>query len=344
VVLAPRGLIAGLLLAACGIAGCVPVPHVLRFEGPTMGTSYHISVVDTQGGAGRAEYQSDIDQTLARIDAAMSTWRADSEISRLNAAPVGEAFALSKELHAVLAESVRVNALSEGAFDVTVAPVLAAWGFGPGSAGPRMADAAQLSLLAGSVGSAGFVLSDDPPALRKRAPRSFELSAIAPGFAVDVVAEAFLARGARDFMIEIGGEVRTAGQNPDGRPWRIGVEQPDAPPGTPVIAVSLRDEAVSTSGDYREFFVADGKRYSHTIDPRTLRPVSHRLASVTVIAPTCMRADALSTALMVLGPEAGMALAEREGLAVYMLLRDGEGFEARHSRAFGPYLTSANEN
>lgn len=303
-----------------------------------MGTSYHISVVDTPDGAGRAEYQSDIDQALARIDAAMSTWRADSEISRLNAAPVGEAFALSEELHAVLAESVRVSALSGGAFDVTVAPVLAAWGFGPGSPGPRMADAAQLASLAGGVGSAGFVLSDDPPALRKRAPRSFELSAIAPGFAVDVVAEAFLARGARDFMIEIGGEVRTAGQNPDGRPWRIGVEQPDAPPGTPAIAVSLRSEAVSTSGDYREFFVADGKRYSHTIDPRTLRPVSHRLASVTVIAPTCMRADALSTALMVLGPEAGMALAEREGLAVYMLLRDGEGFEARHSRAFGPYL------
>lgn len=303
-----------------------------------MGTSYHITVVDAPDGAGRAEYQSDIDRALARIDASMSTWRADSEISRLNAAPVGEAFALSEELHAVLAESVRVSALSGGAFDVTVAPVLAAWGFGPRSPGPRVPDAAQLASLAGNVGSAGFVLSHDPPGLLKRAPRSFELSAIAPGFAVDVVAEAFLARGARDFMIEIGGEVRTAGQNPDGKPWRIGVEQPDAPPGTPVIAVSLRDEAVSTSGDYREFFVADGKRYSHTIDPRTLRPVSHRLASVTVIAPTCMRGDAMSTALMVLGPEAGMALAEREGLAVYMLLRDGEGFEARHSRAFGPYL------
>ena len=305
-----------------------------------MGTSYHITLIDPPDGAVRADYQSDIDAVLAIVDASMSTWRADSEISRLNAAPVGEAFPLSLDLHAVLAESVTVGRLSGGAFDVTVAPALAAWGFGPGSKGPRVASEAELQALVHAVGSDGFELSDTPPALSKRASRSFELSAIAPGYAVDRVVASFAARGARDFMVEIGGEVRTGGRNPEGKPWRIGVEQPDAPPGTPAIAVPLGDVAISTSGDYREFFVADGVRYSHTIDPRTLRPVSHALASVTVIAPSCMRADAMATALMVLGPEEGMALAEREGLAVYMLLREGGRFDARYSPAFAPYLAT----
>ena len=304
-----------------------------------MGTSYHVTVIDPPGGASAAQYQSDIDVVLERIDASMSTWRPDSEISRLNAAAVGEDIGLSAELHAVLSESLAVTRLSDGAFDVTVAPVLAAWGFGPGSAGPRMARAEQLAALSGHVGSDGLLLQDAPPALRKLAPRSIELSAIAPGYAVDLLTAAFSARGLRDFMIEIGGEVRTSGRNAQGKGWRIGVEQPDAPPGTPAIAVLPGEGAVSTSGDYRQFFVAQGRRYSHTIDPRTLRPVSHALASVTVIAPSCMRADAMATALMVLGPEQGLALAEREGLAVYMLLRVPDGFEARQSAAFAPYLS-----
>ena len=337
--LAAGGLIRSLLLATCLLAGCAAAPEVLRFEGPTMGTSYHITVIDPPGGATAKQYQSDIDAVLARIDASMSTWRSDSEISRLNAAAVGEDIGLSAELHAVLSESLAVARLSDGAFDVTVAPALAAWGFGPGSAGPRMASADQLTALSGHVGSDGLLLQDAPPALRKLAPRSIELSAIAPGYAVDLLAAAFSARGLRDFMIEIGGEVRTSGMNAQGKPWRIGVEQPDAPPGTPAIAVLPGEGAVSTSGDYREFFVAEGRRYSHTIDPRTLRPVSHTLASVTVIAPTCMRADAMATALMVLGPEQGLALAEREGLAVYMMLRVPGGFEARQSAAFAPYLS-----
>jgi thiamine biosynthesis lipoprotein len=304
-----------------------------------MGTSYHVTVIDPPGGTSAAQYQSDIDAVLERIDASMSTWRPDSEISRLNAAAVGEDIGLSAELHAVLSESLAVTRLSDGAFDVTVAPALAAWGFGPGSAGPRMASAEQLAALSGQVGIHGLLLQDAPPALRKLAPRSIELSAIAPGYAVDLLAAAFSARGLRDFMIEIGGEVRTSGRNAQGKGWRIGVEQPDAPPGTPAIAVLPGQGAVSTSGDYREFFVAQGRRYSHTIDPRTLRPVSHTLASVTVIAPSCMRADAMATALMVLGPEQGLALAEREGLAVYMLLRVPDGFEARQSSAFAPYLS-----
>jgi FAD:protein FMN transferase len=321
------------------LTGCTPAAEVWRFEGFTMGTSYHVTVVDAPAGLGRATLQSDVDRVLARIDDTMSTWREDSEISRFNRAPVGEWFPVAAETHAVLAESGRVFRLSAGSFDVTVAPLLAAWGFGPAATGgPRVPQDAELEALAARVGAAEIELDGPPHRVRKNAPREIELSAIAPGYAVDLVATAFAARGVANYMVEIGGEVRTAGSNPERAGWRIGVEQPDAPPGTPALALVLSGESVSTSGDYREFFESGGRRYSHTIDPRTRRPVEHGIASVTVLHASCMTADALATAIMVLGPEAGMALAERERIPVYIMVRSGDGFAARSSKAFEPYL------
>ncbi len=331
-----------LLLLAVLITGCDAPRELLRFEGPTMGTRYHISVVAPPTGTGREALQSDIDMVLARVDITMSTWRADSEISRLNARPPGDWMTVSGNLHRVLEASLRMHALSGGAFDVTVAPLLEAWGFGPRSVGPRTPSAQELETLSGRVGSAAITLADAPLRVRKSADRTLELSAIAPGYAVDLLAARFAGRGLSDFMIEIGGEVRTAGRNAAGKAWRIGIERPDAPPGTPQLSLALSGESASTSGDYREFFESEGRRYSHTIDPRTLRPVAHRLASVTVVAGDCMSADALSTALMVLGPEEGLAFAEREGIAAYMLVRTAHGFTARHSRAFTPHLDQTN--
>jgi thiamine biosynthesis lipoprotein len=257
--------------------------------------------------------------------------------------PVGEWLPISEEFHEVLRESLEIHGLSDGSFDITVAPLLAAWGFGPRAQGPRVPDQAELEALATRLGSAGLELGAGPLRVRKLGERELELSAIAPGYAVDLIARRFIARGVADFMIEVGGELRTAGRNPDGAPWRIGIERPDAPPGTPQITVMLSGQSVSTSGDYREFFEVDGRRYSHVLDPRSLRPVEHGLASVTVLAPDCMRADALSTALMVLGPDRGMALAEREGLPVYMLIRAEGGLQARSSTHFSPYLAAATE-
>jgi len=328
----------GLILWLSAVIACSRHMDPLHFEGPTMGTRYHVTVLNVPPDTDRAALQSDIDEALTRVDAAMSTWRADSEISRLNALPVGEWLPISGELHEVLQESIKTHGLSDGAFDVTVAPLLAAWGFGPRGAGPRVPERAELEALAERVGTSGFELATEPFRARKKAEREIELSAIAPGYAVDLIARRFAARGIGDFMVEVGGEVRTAGHNAEGGPWRIGIERPDAPPGTPQITLTLKGESVSTSGDYRDFFEHEGRRYSHTLDPRSLRPVDHALASVTVLAADCMRADALSTALMVLGPERGLELAEREGLAVYMLVRAEEGFVARHSSHFSPYL------
>jgi thiamine biosynthesis lipoprotein len=241
----------------------------------------------------------------------------------------------------VLAAAAEMNRLSGGAFDVTVSPLLAAWGFGPRTAGPRVPDAAELAAAKASVGAAALELDGPPPRARKSAPRAVELSAIAPGYAVDLVAAAFAARGVGNYMIEIGGEVRTAGHNAAGAKWRIGIEQPDATPGTPAVAIALSGESVSTSGDYREFFEVGGRRYSHTIDPVTAQPVEHGLASVTVLAADCMRADALATAIHVLGPEHGLELAEREAVPAYLLVRAADGgFTVRSSRAFAPYLSA----
>lgn len=303
-----------------------------------MGTRYHITVVAMPGAADRETLQAEIDDALARVDAAMSTWRPDSEIARLNALPPGEWLPISVEFHEVLQESLRIHSVSDGSFDITVAPLLAAWGFGPRGEGPRIPDAAELGALAERIGASALELATEPRRVRKLAERELELSGIAPGYAVDLIARRFAARGLGDFMVEVGGEVRTAGRNPEGQPWRIGIERPDAPPGTPQLTLMLEGESVSTSGDYREFFEQDGRRFSHTLDPRSLRPVQHGLASVTVLAPDCMRADALATALMVLGPDRGMALAEREGLPVYMLVRGEGGLQARSSTRFAPYL------
>lgn len=327
------------LAALSLLAACSRPPEPLRLEGPTMGTRYHVTVVPGADTPPAVELQAEVDAVLREVDASMSTWRADSELSRLNATPAGEWVELSEPLFEVLSRSLHFHEVSGGSFDVTVGPVLRAWGFGPGSEGPRVPADAELEGLADAVGSAAIELASGPPRVRKNQPREIELAAIAPGYAVDRVAAAFTRRGLGDFMIEIGGEVRTSGRNARGEAWRIGIEQPDAPPGTPALAVRVSGQSVSTSGDYRAFFESGGVRYSHTIDPATRRPVAHGLASVTVVAADCLSADAWSTALMVLGPEAGLALAEREGLAAHMIVRDGAGgFATRSSTAFAAYL------
>jgi thiamine biosynthesis lipoprotein len=174
--------------------------------------------------------------------------------------------------------------------------------------------------------------------LRKLRPDiSVDLSAIAVGYAVDVLATLLEAHGVRNYVVEIGGELRARGRNPEGRAWKIGVERPVPDLRSADQALEVDGAGVATSGDYRNSFEVDGRRYSHIIDPKSARPVDHDLASVTVVAPTAMRADALATGLMVLGPEAGYALAERKGIAAFFIRRAGNGFTKRSTAAFGAY-------
>jgi thiamine biosynthesis lipoprotein len=246
---------------------------------------------------------------------------------------------VSSDLNVVLDRSLRISRETGGAFDVTVGPLVDLWGFGPGGERRRPATAAIDAALA-RVGSGALETRAAPPAIRRRAPGlRIDLSAVAKGYAVDRVAALVDGVGADGFLVDVGGELRAGGTNPDGGPWRVAVERPRAAELAPPCVLELEDAAVATSGDAHAFFEEDGTRYSHVVDPRTGRPVANDVAAVTVVAGSAMEADALATALMVLGPDEGARLAEREGLAARFLVRAGGGFaEHRTSRFPGGTL------
>ncbi|MEZ4268769.1 MAG: FAD:protein FMN transferase [Myxococcota bacterium] len=311
-------------------------PHETALSGPTMGTSWSVKLV-TSGPATEAQEaraRAAITTALDAVNASMSTYAPDSELSRFNAAQTTEPVPASAMLLEVLTEAAATTAASGGAFDVTVGPLVRAWGFGADHAATPP-DAAALEALRQRVGADKLVLDPVARTVRKTRPDVYvDLSAIAKGYGVDRVALALDALGFVDYMVEVGGEVRTRGHNRSGVPWQLGVEAPVVGERRVHSVVSLSGRSMATSGDYRNFIERDGQRLSHTIDPRVGRPVAHAAASVTVVADTCMTADALATALNVLGPDEGMALAIARGWAVMMLLHDGDGFSARRTPAY----------
>lgn len=302
-----------------------PARDQWELSGQTMGTVFSVKIVaPSDPDLTEEEVAEAVRGAVDGVDASMSTWRPDSELSRFNDYGT-EAFEASPALLDVFSEARRVAELTGGAFDITVGPLVEAWGFGPEPT-IEPPDDDEIERLLADNGFRRIGVDTDGGTLRKdRAGLRCDLSAIAKGFAVDRVADELAQLGFADFMVEIGGEVRTAGRNAAGLTWRIGVERPEAGARGIWSAVELRDAGMATSGDYRNYYEINGVRVSHLIDPRTGRPVIHRLASVSVVHPSCMTADALATALMVIGPEDGRTLAEREGLAVLFLIRNAEG-------------------
>jgi thiamine biosynthesis lipoprotein len=308
------------LLAVLGLAtACVPAQEH-KLEGRTMGTTYHATVVTRRGVPG---LQEKIDRRLEEIERSLSTYREESEISRFNRfSRAGEEFRVSGDFLRVMKTAARVFALSEGAWDGTVRPLVDLWGFGPAGpvAGPPPPE--QVAARLADVGFQKIEIRDKGALVKRQASVTLDLSSIAPGYGVDQVAEVIRREGATDFLVEIGGEVVAAGSRPDGRAWRVGIGRPraDAAPDDVYRVAPLRDAALSTSGNYRSFFERDGVRYSHILDPRTGRPVANGVVSASILAPDCTLADGLSTAVMVLGLEAGLRLVERlegvEGLIV----------------------------
>ncbi len=292
-----------------------------------MGTRYRVSVPAPQRT--EAALRAGVERRLAAVDAAMSTWRVDSELARFNARTETAWVPVSPALYTVLKAAGEISEVTDGAFDVTVGPVVNLWGFGPERRPSTPPTAAALAAARARVGHQLLQLADAPPRARKlHGDLYVDLSAIAKGYAVDRVADWLAATGHRDFLVEVGGEIRSRGRRADGAPWQVGIAWPEA--GTAAVArvLALTDTGLATSGDYRQYFEYEGRRYSHEIDPATGRPLEHALASVTVLEASCMRADALATGLLVLGPARGPALARRLGLAALFLVRRQQGFDA----------------
>lgn len=301
------------------------------FGGPTMGTSWSLQAVAPPPGITR-----EVDAVLARIVATFSHWEPDSALSRCNNGPLGRWHPLTAEALRVYDAALEVAARSEGAFDPAAGLLVDLWGFGP--PGPR-ADMPAPDAVAQALAASGarhLRLDEDERRLCRTGAARLDLSGIAKGYAVDAVAERLLALGVADFLIEIGGELRGHGIKPDGQPWWVELEQA---PGAalPPLRIALHEMAVATSGDYRRFFEQQGRRYAHSIDPRTGYPIDNAVASVSVLHREAMLADAWATAITVLG-EPGMALAAREGLAVQMILRTPTGFREQLSPALQALL------
>jgi thiamine biosynthesis lipoprotein len=330
-----RGGLAGLALlfvAAIVLRALLPAaPPVHRFEGEAFGSTWSAIVI---GGVDAARLTIELETELRRLNGIFSTYADDTELARFNAHAGSGPVPVGEDLRAVVADALAVAAASGGAFDPTVAPLVRRWGFGRG--GPTREPPGEEELLALRARTGYGHLRLTPAGLVKDRPElELDLGGIAPGYAADRLSAMLTARGCVDHYVEIGGEVRCAGKSPRGDAWRVGVQLPVPGSPTSVVAeVPLRDLAVATSGEYRTRRMVEGVRVSHTIDPQTGRPIDHALASVTVIDPRCARADAWATALNVLGPVAGPALAREQDLAALFIVDDGGRLEQFPTRAW----------
>jgi thiamine biosynthesis lipoprotein len=304
-------------------------------SGETMGTSYRIVLAVPLDTSELASVQTDVDQALNKLEDQMSTWRPDSELSRFNSTTSTEWFPVSRDTAFVVSEAKKIWQLSDGAFDPTVAPLIKLWHFAEDLGEQTIPTDADIAQAKAAIGFEQIDVQLEPPSLLKKRPElQLNLSAIAKGYAVDVVSELLKSRVKGGHLVEIGGEMRSYGRKSDGSSWTAGIETPDALPRQLHTALGLDDQSLATSGDYRNYFEVNGQRYSHTIDPATGRPVTHDLTSVSVLADDCLTADALATAIEVLGPERGMKLAERENVSIYQIVRKGSEFDVRVSASF----------
>ena len=332
-----KALYIGLLLVALFLTGCDRSSRLPAFElaGSAMGTSFKVTLVAPGDEIPMQELQSRITETLETIENLTSTWRSDSELSRFNANNTTGWIETSLELCQAMEQALEISRLSGGAFDITVGPLVNLWGFGPDGNASEPPPKDSLRAVLDKVGYKNLQTNCDAPAVEKRIDNIYvDLSGWAKGYAVDEVAVLLDQHELQDYLVEVGGEIRVHGHNAEGLKWAIAVEAPSISGRVPHSVLRVTNTSVATSGDYRNFFEHEGLRYSHTIDARTGRPVTHALAAVTVVNPSAAFADAMATALLVLGPADGPELAEKLGIAAFFLVRDKTGIEEMTTSAY----------
>ncbi|WP_223529563.1 FAD:protein FMN transferase [Pseudomonas sp. GL-R-19] len=322
--------VAFLLLGA--LSGCGNGDALETFGGPTMGSTYSIKYVRHAGLPAQDEVRVQVEQILADIDRKMSTYRSDSDIERFNALPANRCQAMPASILELVRVGEQLSVQSDGSYDLTVEPLLNLWGFGPQARGEKVPSAEALAEARQRVGHEHLRIEGDR--LCKDAAVEVDFNSIAAGFTVDTIAARIEEKGIHDYLVEVTGELKAAGKKPDGSPWRIALEEPRDDRQVAERVIVVDGYGLSTSGDYRNYFEQDGQRFSHTFDARSGAPVSHRLASVTVIHPSALMADGLSTLLLILGPERGWDYAEKHAIGAFFVIRADTGFVTRSSLAF----------
>jgi len=322
----------------------VPTGKLVMVQGKTMGTYYQVTMVLSKQQQQDVAYelgaiQIEIDSKLELVNDQMSTYRPDSELSKFNQAK--ETLTVSPATAYVVKSSLTLFNQSQGAFDVTVGPLVNLWGFGPDKKPNKVPSEKLIKQRKQWVGSQHLGVRDNT--LYKAIPELYvDLSSIAKGYGVDVIAEHLQAIGINDYLVDIGGELRAKGVKPGNKQWTLAIERPVEGHNVQRL-IQIGDNAIATSGDYRNYYEFDGIRYSHTIDPETGKPINHKLVSVTVIHESSMFADGFATVVTVLGPEAGLAFAQQNKLAVFLLVKQGEEFVEHFTTQFKPYLLEVEE-
>ncbi|QIJ84094.1 FAD:protein FMN transferase [Vibrio coralliilyticus OCN008] len=319
------------------LAGCEKPVEQIHLSGPTMGTTYNIKYIESEGIPSPEALQKEVDRLLEEVNDQMSTYRKDSELSRFNQNQTSTPFEVSPQTATVVKEAIRLNGLTLGALDVTVGPLVNLWGFGP-EARPEVVPTDE-ELAARKANTGIQHLTVEGNLLTKDIPNLYvDLSTIAKGWGVDVVADYIQSQGIQNYMVEVGGEMRLKGINREGVKWRIAIEKPSADERAVQEIIEPGDMAVATSGDYRIYFERDGVRYSHIINPQTGKPIRHKVVSVTVLDKSSMTADGLATGLMVLGEEQGMKIANENDIPVFMIVKTEDGFKEMASEAYKPFM------
>ncbi|MHC8354822.1 FAD:protein FMN transferase [Pseudomonas sp. LB3P81] len=314
------------------LSGCGSGDSMETISGPTMGSTYSIKYLRHADLPAAAEVRVEVEKILAEVDRQMSTYRSDSDIERFNDLPANRC----QKMPAPVLELVRVgeqlSEQSEGSYDLTVEPLLNLWGFGPQAREEKVPTAQALATVRQRVGYQHLRILGDQ--LCKDAAVEVDFNSIAAGYAVDRIAVKLEAMGIHNYLAEATGELKASGKKLDGTSWKIALEEPRNDQQVAQRIINVDGYGVSTSGDYRNYFQQDGRRYSHTFDARTGAPVSHTLASVTVIHPSALMADGLSTLLLILGPERGWDYAEAHNIGAFFVIRADTGFVIRTNQAF----------
>ncbi len=322
-----------LLLQACDSSSSTLQAHTI--EGKTMGTHYTIKVLLPKNSDLISTLPKQIKSTLEKVNKALSNWDKESELSIFNSSTSTDWQTISPYFYEVMQEADTINQQSNGMFDVTLSPLINLWGFGPGEYAINPSSEVIETALQQIGQSTLIKLKSEPRSIKKKqANLSINLSAIAKGYGIDQIALLLNKQNIKNYIVEIGGDLITQGNNINGQDWRVGIEKPNDIGKTVQSVITLHNMAIATSGDYRNFYMKDGKRISHIINPISGYPVSHNLASVTVIAKTAMRADGLATAFLVMGKNKGMKLADQLNISAYFITRQDKNYQTSSSKLF----------